>query len=129
MIENEILQYANYALWITLIVIITIIINRLAKRRAAAKKSMLHPLVNLFSYEFPKASGKITFFFEADEAMQYCFFIKNTNNHESTIIAQGNCRKGGQKIHFDTTSLPNGTYFYGIETPYQRVEKRIIIEN
>lgn len=123
------LQYATYALWITLIISIIIIVNRKAKQRAAAKKAMLHPLVNLFPYEFPKANGKITFFFEADEAMQYRFFITNTGDHVSTTIAEGNCRKGGQKISFDTSLLPNGTYFYGIETPYQRVEKRIILEN
>ena len=127
--QEDILQYASYALWVTLILIVILIINRKVKQRIAAKKALLNPLVILYPYEFRKASGQITFFFEADEAMEYHFFITNAETNESRTITRGICRKGGQKVQLDTTEVSNGIYFYGIETPFQRVEKRVIIEN
>lgn len=127
--KSELLQYASYALWISLIVVFILIINRKAKQRAAAKKALLHPMINLFTYELPQASGTINFFFDADEAIDYRFFITQTNTGATTTLAQGTCKKGGQKILFDTTSFDNGIYFYGIETAFQRVEKRLIVAN
>lgn len=127
--KSELLQYASYALWISLIVVFILIINRKAKQRAAAKKALLHPMINLFAYELPKASGTINFFFDADEALDFHFFITQISTGITTTLAQGTCKKGGQKIMFDTTTLANGIYFYGIETGFQRVEKRLIVEN
>jgi hypothetical protein len=127
--KDELIQYASYALWVTLIVILILIINRKAKQRMAAKKALLNPNVLLYPYEFPNAFGEISFFFEADTAIDFTFFLIDTSTNEQITIASGISRVGGQKVPFDTTTLPNGTYYYGIETKYQRIEKKLRITN
>ena len=127
--KEELLQYASYALWITLIVSVILILNRRVKQNEAAKKALLHPNVLLFPYEFPNAFGEISFFFEADSSIDYTFFLIDFETNKQISIASGTTRVGGQKIKFDTTSVPNGTYFYGIETIYQRIEKKLRITN
>ena len=127
--KNEIMQYAIYVLWGLLILVLTLIINRKVKQRAAAKKALLNPMVNLYPFELTYATGAINFFFDADDAMEYKFFVTNFATKETEILAEGKCRKGGQKIPFNTSSVSNGTYFFGIETEFQRVEKRIVIRN
>jgi len=127
--KDELIQYATYALWVTLIIILILIINRKAKQRLAAKKALLNPNVLLYPYEFPNAFGEISFFFEADTAIDYTFFLIDANTNEQIVIASGTCRVGGQKVPFDTKKLPNGTYYYGIETKFQRIEKKLRITN
>lgn len=127
--KDELIQYASYALWVTLIVILILIINRKAKQRLAAKKALLNPNVLLYPYEFPNAFGEISFFFEADAAIDYTFFLIDANTNAQITIASGISRVGGQKVPFDTTTLPNGTYYYGIETQFQRIEKKLRITN
>jgi hypothetical protein len=99
------------------------------KQRLAAKKALLNPNVLLYPYEFPNAFGEISFFFEADTAIDYTFFLIDANTNEQIVIASGTCRVGGQKVPFDTKKLPNGTYYYGIETKFQRIEKKLRITN
>lgn len=123
------MQYAVYVLWAGLILVLLLIANNRFKARQRAKLAKRNPEVRLYAYEYPSASGAITFFFEADEALEYTFFVINANNNEKHIIAQGTCRKGGQKIQFDTTTVDNGTYYYGIENQFQRTEKRLEVRN
>ena len=123
------LQYAVYVLWVTLILVLLLIINNRYKARQRAKLAKRNPEIRLFPYEYASASGAITFFFDADDALEYTFFLQNANNAEKHIISQGTCRKGGQKIQFDTTTVENGTYYYGIENQYQKTEKRLEVRN
>lgn len=127
--KEEFMHYASYALWFTLIVIVILIINRKAKQRVAAKIALLNPNVLLYPYEFPNAFGEISFFFEADAAIDYTFFLIDAQTNEQILIKSGTSRIGGQKVQFNTKTLPNGTYFYGIETQYQRIEKKLRITN
>lgn len=123
------MQYAVYVLWVGLFLVLLLIANNRFKANQRAKLAKRNPEIRLFPYEYPSASGAITFFFEADDALEYTFFVINANNNEKHIIAQGTCRKGGQKIKFDTTTVDNGTYYYGIENQFQRTEKRLEVRN
>lgn len=127
--KDTIIQYAVYALWATLVFVLTLIINRKVKQRQAAKKAKLNPSVNLYPYEFPQAKGEITFFFDADSEIEYEFFVESALDSKLHIFASGKSRVGGQKIKFDTSTVENGVYFYGIRTPYQRLDKRVEIVN
>jgi hypothetical protein len=37
--------------------------------------------------------------------------------------------QGGHLLRFQTSELPNGTYFFGIETSKQKTQKRFNIQN
>ncbi len=124
-----IMQYLSYGLWATLIVILIYITNRKVKQRKAAKQAKLNPSVNLYPFELVEAKGEITIFFSADDAMDYEFFVESAIDSVRVYQSKGVCRPGGQKIKFDTTTVENGQYFYGIQTPFQRVEKKIVIRN
>jgi hypothetical protein len=123
------MQNAVYVLWITLILVLLLIVNNRYKARQHAKLAKRNPEIRLFPFEYTSASGTITFFFDADETLDYRFFIQNSTSSEKHIIAQGKCKKGGQKIQFDTTTVENGVYYYGLETEFQRTEKRVEVRN
>lgn len=123
------MQYAVYVLWAGLILVLLLIANNRYKAHQRVKLAKRNPEIRLFPYEYPSASGTITFFFDADDALDYTFFLQNANNAEKHIIAQGTSRKGGQKIQFDTTTVDNGHYYYGIENQFQRTEKRLEVRN
>lgn len=127
--QDEILQYAIYALWVALILLVIIIINRKVKQRIAARNALRNPEVRLYSYELQKASGKITFFFEADEPIAYSFYIVSEDNSIKHEVAAGITKRGGQKLQFETNILPNGVYYYVITTDFQKIDKRLIIQN
>jgi len=123
------IQNAVYFLWGTLIVVLILILNRYAKARAKARAAKLNPQVRLYAFELTKAKGEITFFFEADDVLDYEFFIEQAEKKTRTIIYSGQCKAGGQKVKFDTTKIANGNYYYGIQTAFQRSEKLVVIEN
>jgi len=123
------MQYAVYALWVGLFIVLLLIANNRYKAHQRAKHAKRNPEIRLFPYEYPTAKGEITFFFEADEPLEYHFFVHNTASGEKLILAEGKCRKGGQKIQFDTTKVVNGHYYYGLATHFQKTEKRLEINN
>ncbi len=123
------LQYAVYVLWAGLIIVLLLIINSRYKAYERAKSAKRNPQIHLYAYEYPSAGGAITFFFEADAPIAYSFFILNAQSAEKLIIDSGTCRKGGQKVQFDTTQVENGVYFYGVETNFQKTEKRLEVRN
>lgn len=123
------MQYAVYALWAGLFLVLLLIANNRYKANQRAKHAKRNPEIKLFPYEYPTAKGEITFFFEADEALEYTFFIQSRDYSEKHVLAEGKCKKGGQKIHFDTTKVKNGHYYYGLETSFQKTEKRVEVRN
>jgi ribosomal protein L2 len=123
------IQYGTYFLWGSLLLVLLLIANNKYKARQAAKHAKRNPEIRLYSYEFPKASGEINFFFEADEKMECTFFLMPLDKGEKIILTKAAARKGGNKLKIDSTNIPNGIYYYGIETASQLVEKKIAIEN
>jgi hypothetical protein len=39
------------------------------------------------------------------------------------------CKIGGNIVRFESSALPNGNYFYGLETENQKIMKKMRIEN
>ena len=52
-----------------------------------------------------------------------------TLSEEETIIASDDYDKGGHIIRYDTNSLANGIYTFGIETESQKTVKKFEIDN
>ena len=44
-------------------------------------------------------------------------------------VVSDECSAGGNIIKFDSSNLPNGNYFYSLQTENQKIIKKITIEN
>jgi hypothetical protein len=124
---DVVLDYAVYILWFTLFLVLLLIVNARFKKHQRAKLKERNPEIHLYSYEYPKAKGEISLFFEADDFIPYELFLLNTKTQDKRVVAHGVSKKGGQKISVDTTQFEVGLYYYGIITEHQRIDKKLEI--
>lgn len=124
---DVVMDYAVYFLWITLFLVLLLIVNARFKKNQRAKWAKRNPEIRLYSYEYPKAKGEISLFFEADDPIAFELFLLNAQTQHKTIVANGISKKGGQKISVDTSLFEVGFYYYGIITEHQRIDKKLEI--
>lgn len=84
----------------------------------------LHTLVNNRS-----ASGEIQFLFILKETAKVKFAIVDGNDKELRILLDEEKNPGNYPVYFDTTTIPNGIYFYQLKTDLQKISKVFKIDN
>jgi hypothetical protein len=82
----------------------------------------------LYSLDKNPAKGEVEFYFIAPTDMNVAFRIWK---QEEQIVEVRNelFTKGGHIVRFDTNSIPDGEYFFGIQTTEQKTIKRFRIQN
>jgi hypothetical protein len=82
----------------------------------------------LYSLDKNPASEEVEFYFIAPTEMNIAFRIWK---QEEKIVEIRNevFSKGGHIVRFDTRTIPDGEYFFGIETSAQKTIKRFRIKN
>lgn len=113
---------------ISLIVILLIIgyqkfIKILSKNQIKREEYCL-----LYSTETFDVSGEVEFYFQCPRSMQVAFKIWSLEDEE-TVLESREFAKGGHIIRYDSKSLKNGVYTFGIETPDQKTVKKFEIKN
>jgi len=83
----------------------------------------------LDSLELDPAKGKLSFYFISNIKRSYRFVILDINMCEILEVVSDKCSAGGNIIKFDSSNLPNGNYFYSLQTENQKIIKKITIEN
>jgi len=83
----------------------------------------------LDSLELDPAKGQLSFYFISNVKRSYRFVILDCNMCEILEVISGTCILGGNIIKFDSSNLPNGNYFYSLQTENQKITKKITIEN
>ena len=113
---------------ITLFIVIGIILYRLLLRRLSKGKVDMDSFCTLYSLEKNPISGEVEFYFVSPDMIKVEFSIWKENDK---IIELKNdyFKKGGHLVRFDSTSIPDGEYFFGLVTSKQRTIKRFKIQN
>lgn len=83
----------------------------------------------LVSIEQQPVSGTIDFCFTCDAEKKIDFDICNSTFETITMVASDNFSKGQHILPFDTTSVPDGDYFYRLQSDNQQIFKKIAIKN
>jgi hypothetical protein len=113
---------------ISLVIIVVIILYRLLLRKLSKEKVDMTSFCILYSLERNPVSGEIEFYFVSPDMIKVEFSIWREN--EKVIeIRNDFFKKGGHIVQFDSNTLPDGEYFFGLVTSKQRTIKRFRIQN
>jgi hypothetical protein len=83
----------------------------------------------LYSLEQDPVAGEMEIYFTTKEPKKVAVEILNEDMNLCELVVEKDFKEGGHIIRFDSTKLPNGTYFYGLRTENQKTVKKISIKN
>jgi hypothetical protein len=115
--------------WVALFFVLFIIAYRLLLRRMKKDQIDNSQYITLYAVEKSPASGNIQFYFTSEHIIDVVFRLYDKANTQEIILYQGPSKKGNTIIDFDTTTLPNGFYYYEIKTENQKTFKLLEVKN
>lgn len=83
----------------------------------------------LYSLEKNPGSGEVTFYFTSEDEKDYKFYLTDKDGQTVHSVSEGKCTPGGNILRFDSTGIPNGSYYYVLETVNQKTAKKITVLN
>ncbi|MBB77947.1 MAG: hypothetical protein CL844_02965 [Crocinitomicaceae bacterium] len=116
-------------LYVSIIIFIVVIIYRKILVFFSRKSINHDDYCKLDSLESNPAIGKLSFYFTSNIKRSYRFVILDINMFEVLEVVSDQCSVGGNIINFDSSNLPNGNYFYSLQTENQKIIKKMTIEN
>lgn len=83
----------------------------------------------LYGLEETPSKNEVSFYFTSNS--EHSIELSLLTNELTTlqIIAEKTVNEGGHIIRFDTTTVPNGNYFYCLKTDNQKTMKKMIVAN
>ena len=108
---------------LSIIVGYKLILKWLSKGRVDSEK-----YCTLYSTEEFQVQGEVEFYFQCPKEMHVDFKIWLGDDKEISVASR-TFESGGHIIRFDSTSLENGIYTFGIETESQKTVKKFEIQN
>jgi hypothetical protein len=115
-------------LFISLFIIVAIILYRLLLRKLSKGKVDMDSFCTLYSLEKNPVSGEVEFYFVSPDMIKVEFSIWK-ENEKVFELKNDYFKKGGHIVRFESTSIPDGEYFFGLVTSNQRTVKRFKIQN
>lgn len=115
--------------WVTLSVILAIILYRLLLRRLKRGEIDNIDYVVLHRSEKEPAFGSIQLYFTAEVPGNAIFRLYQKNSHLEWVLFEGDFKSGNTIINLDTTTVPNGWYYYEVKTDNQKTFKLLEIKN
>jgi hypothetical protein len=112
----------------TLIILVAIIAYRFLLRYLSKGNVDQAQFCELYSIDHEPASGEVSFYFVCPNTIHVTFQIWKADEVVLQLTAK-EYEQGGHLLKFQTTELPNGTYYFGIETSKQKSQKRFTIQN
>ncbi|MEN9988731.1 MAG: hypothetical protein RLZZ585_1770 [Bacteroidota bacterium] len=112
----------------TLIILVAIIAYRFLLRYLSKGNVDQAQFCELYSLDHEPASGEVSFYFVCPSTTHVAFHIWKADEVVLTLTDK-EYEQGGNLLKFQTTELPNGTYYFGIETSKQKSQKRFTIQN
>lgn len=113
---------------ITLLILVAIIAYRYLLKYLSKGRVDQALFCELYSLDHDPASGEVSFYFVCPELTLLSFKIWDANQVVRELTNK-EYPQGGHLSRFQTSELPNGTYFFGIETSKQKTQKRFNIQN
>ncbi|MBU3659171.1 MAG: hypothetical protein FGM14_04845 [Flavobacteriales bacterium] len=113
---------------VTLGILVAFVLYKLMLKRMSRGGVDQTSYCTLYSLDKNPASGEVEFYFIAPSEMKVAFCIWK---QEEKLVEIRNevFTKGGHIVRFVTNSIPDGEYFFGIQTTEQKTIKRFRIKN
>ena len=83
----------------------------------------------LYELEKNPAVGELEFYFTSENEKSVTLNILDQDMNFFKEIQTIDCHKGGNIIRYDSTVIPNGNYFYCLQTANQKTMKKMRIQN
>lgn len=83
----------------------------------------------LYSLEIDPATGILEFYFTSDQVKDVTLNALDQDMVFFAEISSGPCHLGGNIIRYDSTQLPNGNYYYCLQTSNQKTMKKMRVQN
>lgn len=113
---------------ITLFILLGMIAYRFLLKYLSKGKVDQKAYCELYSLDEEPAHGELNFYFVCPSKLHVDFVIWEADK-VALVLKSQSFEEGGHLIKFDSTTLPNGSYFFGIETVNQKTQKRFSISN
>jgi hypothetical protein len=94
--------------------------------REAPNKGLYCELIYL---ENDVAKGVVEFYFTNIETKKIQFEILNKQYESLSVLAEQEFEPGQHIVRFDSTTVPNGSYFYQLKTDNQQTMRKMIVTN
>jgi hypothetical protein len=115
--------------WVTLAVVIAIILYKLLLRKLGQSKMDNTSFVVLHRSEKEPAFGDVQLYFTAEKPGKCVFRMYEKSGLNEWVLFEGDFKEGNTIVNFDTTTVPNGWYYYEVKTPLQKTYKLLEIKN
>ena len=115
-------------LLVSLLFLIGIILYRLLLRKLSKGRIKKENYCTLYSLDNNPASGEVSFYFISPFNLTVEFSIWD-GDIKVIELRNEEFSEGGHIIHFDTKTLKNGNYLFGLITSEQKTIKRFQIKN
>lgn len=83
----------------------------------------------LYGLEKQQITGEVEFYFTMDQAKKIIFNILDERMDVQQTLVESDYDSGGHIVRFDTTILPNGIYFYCLQSENQKTMKRMVVQH
>ena len=115
-------------LFVSFLLLLGVILYRLLLRKLCKGRIKNENYCTLYSLDNNPASGEVSFYFISPFNLTVEFSIWD-GDIKVIELRNEEFSEGGHIIHFDTKTLKNGNYLFGLITSEQKTVKRFRIEN
>ena len=115
-------------LFYSFIILFIIVLYRLLIKRLSQGRYVQEHFCILYPLDINPSSGEIPFYFTTELVKTIRLTIEN-DTETIKELANQEFGIGGHIIRFDSTTLPNGLYFYCLKTDIQETKKKFRITN
>lgn len=122
-------QIALGTLYVSIIVIILYFVYQKLLSRINRKEPNKALYCDLIYLENDVAKGIVEFYFTNLEVKNIRFEILNQQYESISILAEDDFEIGQHIVRFDSTSVPNGNYFYQLKTDNQQTMRKMYVNN
>jgi hypothetical protein len=112
---------------------ITLLILVIAYKKLLARLGKGNPIQEdycvLYGLEESPSMKEVSFYFTSNSERHIELSLLTNELTTLQIIAEKTVKEGGHITRFDTTTIPNGTYYYCLKTENQKTMKKMIVAN
>ena len=112
---------------------ITLLILVIAYKKLLARLGKGNPIQEdycvLYGLEVSPSSKEVSFYFTSNSERHIELSLLTNELTTLQIIAEKTVKEGGHITRFDTTTIPNGTYYFCLKTDNQKTMKKMIVAN
>jgi hypothetical protein len=116
-------------MWVSLGIIALVIIYRQILRKFSVGSIDRSDYCELYDLDTQPVLGEVKFYFtsKTEREVKMCVYDDGFNKVKEVKVFL--CKAGGNIVRFDSSELPNGNYYYGLETENQKIMKKMRLQN